>query len=109
MNDQDRKQVRRYIAKRIRYARDLNDHTQDDLAAALNDYTGGGWTREIIANLESGRKAIQVEDLCAIAYVQGNAVTWYFADAPDTLRDLIPGLLNGLSFGVAPNLAAYST
>ena len=91
MDDRKAKEVRRYIGKRIKHARALEDQSQLQLARRLSEYTGQEWSREMIANLETGRKLIPVETLCAIASVQGQSVAWYFADAPSTLSDVIPG------------------
>jgi transcriptional regulator with XRE-family HTH domain len=90
-------EVRRYIGKRIKYARTLNDTSQAKLAQQLTNYTGQDFTREIVTNFETGRRAITVELLCAIAVVQDRSVSWYFQDAPSSLSSTIPGLL-----GLAP-------
>lgn len=92
MNETTAKEVRRYIGARIKHARALNRQSQADLANRLHEHTGQDWTREIVANLETGRRAIPVELMCSIAAVQERTVGWYFADAPGTLRDAIPGL-----------------
>ncbi len=93
MADNRYREVRRYIGKRIKYGRALNETSQAQLAEQLSDYTGEEFTREIVTNFETGRRAISVELLCAIAVVQDRTVGWYFQDAPSSLRSTIPGLL----------------
>lgn len=93
MIDERHHQVRRYIGKRIKHARALNETSQAQLAKKLTDYTGERISREVVANFETGRRAITVELLCAIAVVQDRQVGWYFQDAPSSLASTIPGLL----------------
>ena len=88
MSDEHARAIRRYIGQRIQHARDVDGIGQDEQAARL------GWTRNIQANIESGRRRIDVETLCHIGMVQGRPVSWYLADAPDSIAGAIPGLLS---------------
>jgi transcriptional regulator with XRE-family HTH domain len=85
--------IRRHIANRIKYARLQLGQTQETLGDQLTAYTSETWSRAVVANLEIGKRGITIEDLCAIAAVQGRPVTWYFDDAPASLAEAIPGWL----------------
>lgn len=93
MNSEQIQEVRRYIGGRIKYARSLHGpKTAAQLADAINEYAPDfEYTRGIVANIENGRRGLDVEELCVIASVQGQEVAWYFREAPDSLRAHIPG------------------
>lgn len=102
MNDEIALSIRRYIGARIKYARSLADLTQTELAADVNAHAPDfAWTREIVTNIERGRRGVNIEELCVIASVQQRPVGWYFADAPASLREHIPGYLDRGRDGVA--------
>jgi len=83
--------IRRYIGQRIAHARKVDGLSQERLAARMSNYTGEEWSRVMVAKLETGGKRIDVETLCAVAVVQDRSVGWYFADAPSSLANAIPG------------------
>lgn len=87
--------VRRYIGRRIAYARDLAGQSQAEFARELSAYLNDAeLTREQVANIETARKRVDVALLCAIAHVQDRPVAWYFADAPSAISGAIPGYLS---------------
>ena len=92
MDEATQETVRRHIGVRIRYARDLDGvASAEKLAEQLSDYTGEMWSRNVMANIETGRKELSFTDLLAIAKVQQRPIGWYLQDAPDTISHDLPG------------------
>lgn len=102
MDEEVQQAIRRHVARRIAHGRDLLGGSQERFARELTEFTGDKWTRAMVVNLETGRKAVGVEALLAIAQLQGRAIEWYYADLDANLRErfdsAIPGYRSLLTY-----------
>lgn len=62
----------------IAMARRLRRQSQTGLAIALKRESGEPWTRQMVGNLESGRKVLDVDTLALIARIQDLPISFYF-------------------------------
>lgn len=104
--DEVSRSIRRHVARRIAHGRDLRGWGQEEFARRLSEFTGKEWTRAIVANLETGKKAVGIEALLAVAQLQGRPVEWYFADLDASLREHFNSAIPGLRSSLVPALAA---
>lgn len=63
--------------RQIKHARINDGLTQDELAELLAAHTGKTWTRDMVANVETGRKKLDWEGWAAFAEVQDRALEFY--------------------------------
>lgn len=93
---------------RIAAARRLaGRQTQAELAARLTEVTGTRWTRDMVANLEAGRRSFDVETLVAIAEIHDRDCAWYLDGVEiDRAKGLYRELLSGKLRSPLPDLTA---
>jgi transcriptional regulator with XRE-family HTH domain len=87
----------RSIPRRIAAARKLAEMTQGQLARRLSELTEDRWSREMVANLETGRRVIPAELLAWLGVALDVDPGWFFTDPrrPGSVRTN-PGSLKQL-------------
>jgi transcriptional regulator with XRE-family HTH domain len=81
----------------IAAGRQLRNRTQQDLADALSLLTGRRWTKNMVASMETGRKAIDPKTLTAAAVWLDLPYSFFLQGVEDEVRALngaIPGWRN---------------
>ena len=76
----------RSIPRRIAAARKLAEMTQGQLARRLTELTDDQWSREMVANLETGRRVIPAQLLASLAVALDVEPGWFFSDPRRPLR-----------------------